>query len=115
VLRLSGPFTRWAWTVFFLTFFIPFFGLMNWTTKRRPELFQWFALISLLGVWLERNLIVQPSVHPGFFTLSPGVLGVMLGFLGAFVLMFLNFARTFPMVSSLGVPKGNPAEWDPGH
>jgi len=115
VLRLSGPFTKWAWTVFFLTFFIPFFGLMNWTTKRRPELFQWFALISLLGVWLERNLIVQPSVHPGFFTLSPGVLGVMLGFLGAFVLMFLNFARTFPMVSSLGIPKGNPAEWDPGH
>ena len=115
VLRLSGPFTKWAWTVFFLTFFIPFFGLMNWTTKRRPELHQWFALIALVGVWLERNLIIQPAVHPAFFTLAPGVVGVMLGFLGAFTLAFLNFARTYPMVSSLGIPKGNPAEWDPGH
>ena len=115
VLRLSGPFTKWAWTVFFLTFFIPFFGLMNWTTKRRPELLQWFALIALLGVWLERNLIIQPAVHPTYFSLSPGVLGVMLGFLGAFSLTFLNFASKYPMVSSLGIPDGAPAEWHGGH
>jgi len=115
VLRLSGPFAKWAWTVFFLTFFIPFFGLMNWTTKRRPELHQWFALIALLGIWLERNLIIQPAVHPKFFLVDAGTLGVMLGFLGAFTLTFLNFARKYPMLSSLGIPSGAPADWSGGH
>jgi hypothetical protein len=70
VLRLSPPFQTWAWVIFALTFAIPFFGLMNWTTKRNPALHQWFALIGLLGIWLERNLLVQPSVHPTVFDLG---------------------------------------------
>ena len=115
VLRLSPPFQTWAWVIFALTFAIPFFGLMNWTTKRNPALHQWFALIGLLGIWLERNLLVQPSVHPTAFDLGPLQIGVMLGFLGAFVLTFLNFASKYPMVSSLGIPSGAPEEWSAGH
>lgn len=115
VLRLHPPFQMWAWIIFALTFAIPFFGLMNWTTKRNPALHQWFAIIGLLGIWLERNLIIQPSIHPTAFDMGPLQIGVMLGFLGAFVLMFLNFARKYPMVSSLGIPSGAPAEWAGGH
>jgi len=115
VLRLSPPFQTWAWVIFALTFAIPFFGLMNWTTKKNPALHQWFALIGLLGIWLERNLLVQPSVHPTVFDLGPLQIGVMLGFLGAFVLTFLNFASKYPMVSSLGIPSGAPEEWSAGH
>jgi hypothetical protein len=35
----------------------------------------------------------------------------MVGFLGAFLLPFLNFASKYPMMSSLGIPSGAPAEW----
>ena len=115
VLRLKPPFETWAWIIFALTFAIPFLGLMNWTTKKRPELHQIFALIGLLGIWLERNLLVQPSVHPTVWDLGPLQIGVMLGFLGAFTLTFLNFASKYPMVSSLGIPSGAPAEWAGGH
>jgi hypothetical protein len=115
VLRLHGPFQVWAWIVFALAFAVPFLGLMNWTTKRNPQLHQWFAIIALLGVWLERNLIVQPSIHPAAFDLGPLQIGVMLGFLGGFVLTFLNFASKYPMVSSLGIPSGAPEEWSGGH
>ena len=115
VLRLHPPFQMWAWIIFLLAFAVPFFGLMNWTTKRNPALHQWFAIIGLLGIWLERNLIVQPSINPTMFDLGPLQLGVMLGFLGAFVLTFLNFASKYPMVSSLGVPSGAPEEWSGGH
>jgi hypothetical protein len=111
VLRLKPPFEFWAWVVFFLTFFIPFVGLMNWTTKRNPYLHQWFALIALAGVWLERNLIVLPSVNPTMWDLSLLQVGVMLGFAGAFVLPFLNFASKYPMLSSLGIPSGAPPEY----
>jgi hypothetical protein len=114
VLRMNPPFQFWAWTIFTLAFFVPFAGLMNWTTKKRPELHQWFALIGLLGIWLERNMLVQPSVHPASWVLGPLQVGVMLGFLGAFVLTFLNFARKYPMVSSLGIPSGAPPEWSGG-
>ena len=115
VLRLKPPFEFWAWTVFFLTFFIPFVGLMNWTTKKNPHLHQWFALIALVGVWLERNLIVLPSVNPQAWDLSILQVGVMLGFAGAFVLPFLNFAAKYPMLSSLGIPSGAPPEWGGSH
>lgn len=115
VLRLKPPFEFWAWVVFVLTFLIPFVGLMNWTTKKNPYLHQWFALIALLGVWLERNLIVLPSVNPAVWDLTLPQIGVMLGFAGAFVLPFLNFASKYPMLSSIGIPSGAPPEWSATH
>lgn len=115
VLRLRPPFTPVAWTIFFLVFLIPFLGLMNWTTKKNPKLQAIFAIICLVGVWLERNLIVLPSLDPSRFDLTLPQLGVMAGFLGAFVLTFLNFASKYPMLSSLGIPSGAPPEWSGGH
>ena len=111
VLRLRPPFEFWAWVVFVLTFLVPFAGLMNWTTKRNPALHQVFALICLIGVWLERNLIVLPSVNPAVWDLTLPQIGVMLGFLGAFMLPFLNFASKYPMLSSIGIPSGAPDDW----
>jgi hypothetical protein len=70
-----------------------------------------FALIALIGVWLERNLIVLPSVNPAVWDLTLPQIGVMLGFLGAFVLPFLNFASKYPMLSSIGIPSGAPDDW----
>jgi glycopeptide antibiotics resistance protein len=115
VLRLKPPFEFWAWAVFVLTFLVPFAGLMNWTTKKNPALHQWFALIALIGVWLERNLIVLPSVNPAVWDLTLPQLGVMLGFLGAFVLPLLNFASRYPMLSSIGIPSGAPEDWKGTH
>ncbi|MEP7027309.1 MAG: hypothetical protein ABI960_01825 [Candidatus Eisenbacteria bacterium] len=115
VLRLHPPFQFWAWVVFACAFAVPFLGLMNWTTKRNPQLHQWFAIIALIGIWLERNLLIQPSVNPKLFDLGPGQIGVMLGFLGVFTLTFLNFASKYPMLSSLGIPSGAPEEWSGGH
>jgi hypothetical protein len=115
VLRLKPPFEMWAWIIFLLTFLIPFIGLMNWTTKRNPQLHQVFAFIALVGVWLERNLIVLPSVNPTAFDLSLPQIGVMLGFLGAFLIPFLNFATRYPMLSSIGIPTGAPPEWSSSH
>ncbi|MGH7726452.1 MAG: hypothetical protein ACREOU_13580 [Candidatus Eiseniibacteriota bacterium] len=115
VLRLKPPFTFWAWTIFFLVFLIPFIGLMNWTTKKNPRLQAIFAIICLTGVWLERNILVLPSIEPTRFDLTLPQLGVMVGFLGAFLLTFLNFASKYPMLSSMGIPSGAPPEWSGGH
>jgi hypothetical protein len=88
-----------------MVFLIPFWGLIWVKSKITPFTFALFALISFLGVWLERYLLVQPSLteHGPAFGLPE--FGISLGFLGLFLLAYGIFARTFPMVSPRLVAK----------
>jgi hypothetical protein len=63
--RLVPPFGIIAKIVGVCLFVIPFFGLMGVTPKRTPAVFATFAVISLFGLWLERYLIVYPSLYIG--------------------------------------------------
>jgi hypothetical protein len=86
--------------VFLGMFLIPFWGLLFVATKKSPLLLSLFATISLAALWLERYLLVTPSVTPlegPAFGLPEA--GPLLGFLGCFLLAYGIFARTFPMVS----------------
>jgi hypothetical protein len=59
-----------------------------------------FATVSLLSLWLERYLLVMPSITPlpgPVFALPE--LGPTLLFAGLFLLSYALFARTFPMLS----------------
>jgi len=88
-----------------MVFLIPFWGLIWVKSKITPFTFALFALISFLGVWLERFLLVQPSLteHGPAFGLPE--FGISFGFLGLFLLAYGLFARTFPMVSPRLVEK----------
>jgi hypothetical protein len=63
--RFTPPFHIIAQLVGLGIFVIPFFGLMGATPKRTPALFATFAAISLTGLWLERYLLVYPSLYIG--------------------------------------------------
>ena len=81
-------------------FLIPFFGLLGVRPKKSKVTFGFFASISLVALWLERYLLVMPSV-----TALPGPtwgrpeLGPTLAFAGLFLLSYALFGRTFPMIS----------------
>ncbi len=62
------------------------------------------ALIMLIGFWLERNVLVWPSLvaDDGLAWLGPVQLGIAAGFFGAFALVFLIYSRIFP---TLPVPR----------
>jgi len=98
--RLWGPWLPIGRVVFLGMFFIPFWGLLFVAAKKSPFLLGLFATVSLVSLWLERYLLVTPSV-----TSAPGPVfglpeaGPLLGFLGFFLLAYGLFARTFPMVS----------------
>jgi hypothetical protein len=81
-------------------FLIPFFGLLGVRPKKSRLLLGFFATISLTALWLERYLLVMPSVTalPGP-TLGRPEVGPTLAFAGLFLLTYALFARTFPMVS----------------
>jgi hypothetical protein len=98
--RLWGPWLPVGTAVLLGMFVIPFWGLLFVSAKKSPFVLGFFATVSLCSLWLERYLLVTPSITP-----LPGPAyglaeaGPMLGFLGFFLLSYGLFARTFPMVS----------------
>jgi hypothetical protein len=68
--------------------------------KKVRATFAFFALVSLSSLWLERYLLVMPSITalPGPIFEQPEA-GPTLLFLGSYLLAYGLFARTFPMVS----------------
>lgn len=97
--RLWGEWRPLAILVGLMVFLIPFWGLIWVKSKITPVTFTTFVAISFVGVWLERYLLVQPSLteHGPVFGLPE--LGISIGFLGLFLFAYGLFARVFPMVS----------------
>lgn len=98
--RLWGdwrPIGRW---VFLGMFVIPFIGLLGVLPKKLPLTLGLFCGISLVSLWLERYLLVMPSVTqevgPVFGLPEAGPTAL---FLGLFLLAYAVFARTFPILS----------------
>jgi hypothetical protein len=93
--------TLFAWICIWV---IPFWCLLG----QRPKRTWWFvsgiAAVSAFGFWLERNVLVWPSLEPRdtWAWLGWIQIGVALGFLGAFALVYLAYTRIFP---SLAVPR----------
>jgi len=97
--RFWGVWRPVAITVGLMVFLIPFWGLIWVKAKITPLTFTLFAAISFAGVWLERYLLVQPSLTEGGPQFGLPELGITAGFLGLFLLAYGLFARTFPMLS----------------
>jgi hypothetical protein len=81
-------------------FIIPFFGLLGVAPKKTRVTLLFFATVSLVALWLERYLLVMPSVTalPGPRFELPEA-GPTMTFLGLYLVSYALFARTFPMVS----------------
>lgn len=97
--RLWGDWQPISILVGLMVFLIPFWGLIWVKSKVTAFTFTLFVLISFLGVWLERYLLVQPSLTEHASRIGLPEIGISLGFLGLFLLAYGLFARTFPMVS----------------
>lgn len=98
--RLWGPWRPVGGMVFVGMFLVPFAGLLSVGAKKTRLTLGLFAVISLMALWLERYLMVIPSVtdESGPVFGLPEV-GPTLMFIGLFLLSYAWFARTYPMVS----------------
>lgn len=84
-----------------LVFVIPFWGLMGVVPKKTPAILGTFAVISLVGLWLDRWVFVVPSIAQGATRAPLGwpELLVTAGFAGLWGLAHLWFAKRYPIVS----------------
>jgi hypothetical protein len=96
--RLDEPYVKLSLTAWAGCWIIPFWVLLGQAAKRTPGVLGGVAAVVLLGFWLERNALVWPALVPndGMAWLGPIQVGIALGFLGAFVLVYLIFSRVFP-------------------
>lgn len=100
--RFEQPFTMVVQVAVMLIFVLPFFGLLTRPPKKVPSILAFFAGLILVGHWLERFLLIAPSLHEGEGVLPLGLLeiGIAAGFAALFIGSYLWFAKTFPLLPS---------------
>jgi hypothetical protein len=98
--RLWGPWMPIGRAVLIGLFVLPFIGLLGTTPKKFKPTLAFFAIVSLVAFWLERYLLVLPSVtHEtgprfGLPELGPTVLMA-----GLYLLAYWFFTQRYPMIS----------------
>jgi len=105
-LRFENPWRPWAFAAFTLIFVIPFLGMLNKTSKTNPALLGMFACIALVGVWIERHVLVMPSLNPDQVWIGLPEVGVTLGFLGLFGFAVQGFLAKYPCIKVSDVLDG---------
>jgi len=105
-LRFEDPWRPLAFTVFSFVFLLPFLGLMNIYTKKNPFWLGLFSLIILAGMWMERHILVMPSLEPAHVWVGLPEVGVTLFFLGLFGWSVQSFITKFPVVKVTDVLEG---------
>ncbi|MCL4529223.1 MAG: polysulfide reductase NrfD [Chloroflexi bacterium] len=114
--KLLGEFAPEFWTMVTANLVIPFAILTR--RKGRSPLGTFIASFSIVvGMWIERFLIVAPSLtHPslGFmpavYTPSITEVAITAGSLALFALLFLLFFKLFPAISVWEVEEGEAVE-----
>lgn len=98
--RLYGAWRPIGTAVFLMVFVIPFIGLLGVKPKLLAPTMVGFALVSLLGLLLERFLEIIPAINGGGGpVIGVTEIGVTLLFAGLFILSWAWFAGRYPIIS----------------
>ena len=99
VRRAGAPWGQLSALTILLCFVIPFAGLLGKRSKMNPRTLSFFCGVILLGLWLERWMLVAPSLHregdPVFTVWHPLIACLFAGLMLGSVRWFL---ATFPVI-----------------
>ena len=103
----ASPYGWLSMVVWACCWIIPFWVLLGAQPKKTPVILGTVGFVCAFGFWLERNLLVWPSLAPQVGGSWVGLIqfGIAAGFLGAFSLVYLLFTRVVP---ALAVPSPRP-------
>jgi molybdopterin-containing oxidoreductase family membrane subunit len=110
--KLSGPYASLFWSMIFCNFVIPVLVLKFNKARIIPGIFV-ASIAVLVGMWLERLLIIAPSLANPRLSVPVGVYiptftewGLFAGAIAMFILGFILFAKFFPIISIWEVREG---------
>ena len=107
--RATGPYWWAYWAMMTCNVFSPQF---MWFKKLRTSImFSFFiSIVVNIGMWFERFVIIVTSLHRDYLPSSWSMFsptfvdtGIFIGTIGFFFLLFLMYARTFPVVAQAEV------------
>ncbi len=110
--KFTGKYAPLYWGMVFCNFILPVIILSNKKTKKIPGIL--IASIGItIGMWLERLIIVVPSLantrlpYPtGIYIPSLTEWSLFIGAVGMFMLGFVLFSRFFPLISVWEIKEG---------
>jgi hypothetical protein len=119
--RVQPPYLAVSLLVLFSLFVLPFAGLLGARPKRTPVILGGFAMLVLMGLWVERYMLIYPTLYPEVESVIFGLpeVGVGLFMLGLLMASVAWFGTRFPMlqiwqpaseVELLGVAVEEPAD-----
>lgn len=110
--KVSGPFAPLFWTMIVCNFVIPV-GVLSFKRLRTIPGILVTSIAVLIGMWLERLIIVVPSLQnprmpfpSHIYVPSLTEISLLVGALAMFALGFVLFAKFFPIVSVWEVQEG---------
>lgn len=114
--RLTGEYAGWFWVMVFCNLILPMAVLLR--RKGRTPTGTFIVSIGVVfGMWVERYLIVAPSLtlsplgfEPAVYIPSMTEIAITLGSMAAFVLCVLLFFKLFPAISVWEVEEGETIE-----
>ena len=93
------PWKTLSWTVLAVCFIFPFLVLLRRRIKMQPMAMLVLSTVILAGMWLERFLLVVPSLWQGqALPLGLTELLISMGFFGIMALCVLLFLQKFPLL-----------------
>ncbi len=94
-----APWPPVQWAVIVSVYFFPIVVFLSRAIKERPRALIVIAFMILLGNWFYHFIEIAPAVwHNESLPLGVADVGIALGFLGAFGLSWLAYARRVPLV-----------------
>ncbi len=96
--RMQDGWGQLSVLVIVLCFVVPFAGLIGRAAKMRPRVLASFATTILVGLWLERYVMVGPPLHTGGPVISFWEPLIGVGFLGLLMGSLHWFFATFPVI-----------------
>ncbi len=93
-----------------LIWLIPFTVLMSVRTKKSPMILGTVSALGLVGMWLERYVLVVPSLSLDAIPFGPTQFLITIGFLGAFLISAVPGLNRVAQAATSGEPFGDDAE-----
>jgi molybdopterin-containing oxidoreductase family membrane subunit len=103
--RMTGPYAGSYWFLIFCNIVAPQ-ALWFKRIRNRPVLLFIWSILVLIGMWLERFVIIVSSLAQDFVQSSWGIFhatrwdwATYIGTIGLFMFLFFLFIRLLPMIS----------------
>jgi molybdopterin-containing oxidoreductase family membrane subunit len=110
--KFIGDFAPFFWSMILLNFVIPVVILVNPKTRKIPGILV-ASITVIIGMWLERLIIVVPSLANPRLPYPTGIYiptltewSLFAGGIAVFILGYMVFAKFFPLISIWEIQEG---------